>query len=153
MSRSTDKDIEKYVRDQMPAKVRKALSHALYELWHGPSGEGMGFIKAAKIVNDWWDENMGGNLVVDDAGNVSTESEWKRFVRQAAKDAYEGTKKQAIKDGVDDEEERNTEYGYVTRAEYDAMQAADFEEQSINEGSTLYEARDVRHVVLGSEWP
>jgi hypothetical protein len=32
MSNSTDKDVEKYVRDQMPIKVQKALSRALYEL-------------------------------------------------------------------------------------------------------------------------
>jgi hypothetical protein len=113
----------------------------------------MGFIKAAKIVETWWNENMGDDLIVDDAGNVSTKYEWDRFVRKSVKNAYEEAKKQAIKDGVDDEEERNTEYGYVTRAGYDAMQSADFEEKSINENSTLYKSRDVRGVVLGREWP
>jgi hypothetical protein len=137
----------------MPAKVRKALSHALYELWHGPSGEGMGFVKAAKIVNDWWGENMGSDLVIDDAGNVSTKHEWDRFVSKAVKETFKEAKKLAIEEGLDDEEARHTEYGYVTEADYTASQTADFEEQSLNEDATIYDARDVRHVVLGSEWP
>jgi hypoxanthine phosphoribosyltransferase len=154
MSKSTDKAIDTYVRDQMPEKVRKALSHALYELWYGPSGEGMGFVKAAKIVNDWWSTNMRSDLVVDeDSDSVSTQHYWDKWVEKTALERYKEARKELKTEGVDDEEERNTEYGYVTELEYQAMQSADFETQSLNENAIRYDSRDVKHIVLGSEWP
>ena len=154
MSKSTDKDIEKYVLSMMPKNVKKALSDAKYDLHYGPSGGGgrMGYVKASKIVNDWWRDDMNDDLVVDDGGNVSTEHEYKRFVEKSAKELYKEAKAEALKEGVDDEEERHTEYGYVTEAEYNARQSAHYGEESMNETATHYDNRDVKHIVLGSGW-
>jgi hypothetical protein len=148
MSKSTDKDIEKYVADLMPPKVKKALRIAQESLY---SGEG-DWVKNSKIVNDWWNENMRADLVVDDGGNVSTEYEWDRFVEKAVKEMYKEAKKQALAEGIDDEEEQSTEYGYVTEAEYAAQQSADHEGQNMNEVATRYNARDVKRLVLGRDW-
>src|SRR5208337_4335279 len=116
MSKSTDKDIEKYVLSMMPKNVKKALADAKYDLHYGPSGGGgrMGYVKASKIVNDWWRDNMNDDLVVDDGGNVSTEHEFEHFVRESVKELYKEGKAQALKEGLDDDEERDTEYGYVS---------------------------------------
>lgn len=154
MSKSTDKDIEKYVLSMMPKNVKKALGDAQFDLHHGPSGGGrrMGYVQASKIVNDWWRNDMSDDLVVDDGGNVSTEYEFKRFVEKSVKALYKEAKAEALKEGVDDEEERHTEYGYVTEAEYAAKQSADFAEQSATETATAYSNRDVKRIVLGSDW-
>jgi hypothetical protein len=154
MSKSTDKDIEKYVLSMMPKNVKKALSDAQYDLHYGPGGSGrrMGYVQASKIVNDWWRSEMNDDLVVDDGGNVSTEHEFKRFVQESVKKLYKEGKAQALKEGLDDDEERNTEYGYVSEAEYAAKQSADFGEQGLIETATVYSNRAIKHIVFGSEW-
>jgi len=152
MSRENDKAIVAYVMGEMPKRVKKALEDAKFDLHYGPGAGGMGWVKASKIVNDWWSENMHGDLVVDDGGNVSTEHDWEKFVEEAAKRMYKEALAQGKADDVDDEEERDTEYGYVTEREYNARQSADFEEQALNENATRYDAHDVRRLVLGSEW-
>jgi len=152
MSRENDKAIVAYVVGEMPKRVKKALEDAKFDLHYGPGAGGMGWVKASKIVNDWWSENMHGDLVVDDGGNVSTEHDWEKFVEEAAKRMYKEALAQGKADDVDDEEERDTEYGYVTEREYNARQSADFEEQALNENATRYDAHDVRRLVLGSEW-
>lgn len=151
---SFDKDITSYVLSMMPKTVKKALADAQHDLYYGPSsGKGrMGWVQASKIVHDWWRDNMSDDLVVDDGGNVSTEYEYKKFVRQSVKELYKEGKAQALKEGLDDDEERDTEYGYCSEAEYAAKQSADFGEQSMNETSTLYSNRDVKALVLGRDF-
>ena len=154
MSKETDKAIEAYVAAEMPKRVKKALADAKYDLHYGPSGGGgMGWTKASKIVNDWWSEHMGSDLVVDDGGNVSTQHDWDKFVERAAKDAYKQGLAQGKAEGVDDNEQSHTEYGYVTEREYGALQSADFETKGMNENATVYDSRQVKRLVLGSEWP
>ena len=153
MSKETDKAIEAYVAEKMPKTVKKALADAKYDLHYGPSGGGgMGWVKASKIVNDWWDRNMRSDLVVDDGGNVSTKHEWEKFVERTAKDRYKEARRELAKEGVDDEEEQGTEYGRVTRLEYDALQTADYETQAMNETATVYDERDVKRLALGRDW-
>jgi len=152
MSKSQDKDVERYVFEQMPAKVKKALAVAQHELYSGPSGSGMGYVKASKIVEDWWNENMRDDLVVDDGGNVSTQREFEKWVEKTALERYKEALKELKAEGVDDNEERHTEYGYVTELKYQAMQSADYETQALNESGTLYDARQVRNLILGRDW-
>lgn len=152
MSKETDKAVESYVATKMPKPVKKALADAKYDLHYGPGGGGMGWVKASKIVNEWWDRNMRSDLIVDDGGNVSTEHDWKKFVERIAKDRYKTARKELKAEGVDDEESQHTEYGYVTRLEYESLQSADSETQSMNETATRYDASDVRRLVLGRDW-
>jgi len=151
MSKMTDQAIEAYVKAKMPKTVQKALADAKYDLHYGPSGGGMGFVKASRIINEWWDRNMRHDLVVDDGGNVSTKHDWDKFVERSAKQAYKDAFKWGTERGTDNKEQRHTEYGYVTEREYDALQSADAETNSMNENATIYDAGDVKRLILGRD--
>lgn len=152
MPSSTDKDIEKYVHDLMPKKVKKALADAKYDLYYGPSGGGgMGWVKASKIVEDWWDENMGDDLVVDDAGNVSTKHDFDRFVEQLYDEREKDALQEAVDEGIGDDEE--DEYDADEAKEKYAKQEAQNYADGTIETSTEYDSRDVRRLVLGKDWP
>jgi hypothetical protein len=151
MSRSTDKDIEKYVHDLMPKRVKKALADAKFSLYHGPgSGGGMGYGKASEIVEDWWSENMGDDLVVDDGGNVSTKHDFDRYLNQISDERYNEALQEAIDEGIGDEEE------YESDADEAKIKYAKGEAQNYVDGtletSTIYDSRDVRRLVLGKDW-
>lgn len=152
MSRSTDEDVAAYVREKMPARVRKALADAKYDLYYGPSGGGgMGWEKASKIVEEWWDENMRDDLVVDDAGNVSTKYDFDRYLRQIYDERQKEAFQEAIDQGLDDSEETWTIEG--TEADRYAEREARNYVESTEEVMTHYDDSDVRRLVLGKEWP
>lgn len=152
MSRSTDEDVAAYVREKMPARVRKALADAKYDLYYGPSGGGgMGWEKASKIVEEWWDRNMRDDLVVDDAGNVSTKHDFDRYLRQIYDERQKEAFQEAIDQGLDDSEETWTVEG--TEADRYAEREARSYVESTEEITTHYDESDVRRLVLGKEWP
>lgn len=143
MSRSTDKDIEKFVFEQMPTKVKKALADAKYDLYYGPSGGGgMGFVKASEIVERWWDEYMNDDLVVDDGGNVSTSYDFDKYVKQLGDERFT----EAFQEAIDDGDE-----GMFadTRASEEATSYIESE----YERATVYDSSDVRRLILGKDWP
>jgi hypothetical protein len=152
MSRSTDKDIEAYVNGLMPKKVKKALADAKYDLYYGPgSGGGMGFEKASRIVEEWWDENMQDDLIVDDGGNVSTKHDFNRFVDQIFNEREKEALQEAIDQGIGDDEEYE-EDADEAKEKYAKQEAQNYVD-SAHETSTHYDERDVRRIVLGKDWP
>jgi hypothetical protein len=136
MSKMTDKAVIDYVQSEMPLKVRKAANAALDDLFSGPggmTGRGMSYGKATGIVSKWWDANMRVSLIVDDGGNVSTEYEFKRWLRTITEERYED----ALKESDGDEE-------------YAEREAA-HEEESAYETSIKYESSDVARLIFGSD--
>jgi hypothetical protein len=152
MSKSTDESIREYVKDKMPKKVREALAAALWDLHYGPGGGGaeMGWEEAREIVEDWWDKNMRSDLVVDDAGNVSTSHDWDKWLRQLYDDEEERALQEAIDEGVGDDEE--DEWERDEAKEKYAKKAAQAYAESENENATMYDFRDVKRLVLGRDW-
>jgi hypothetical protein len=154
MSRSTDGDVERYVREKMSARVRKALADAKYDLYYGPGGGGgMGWEKASKIVEEWWDRNMSDDLVVDDAGNVSTKHDFDRYLDQMADEREKEALQEAIDEGIESEEAEWIDGTYQTPAEAQARREAQYYVDGETERSTVYDERDVRRLVLGKDWP
>jgi hypothetical protein len=147
MSRKdTDKAVEKYVYDLMPKKVQKALAVAVNDVYYGPSGAGGGFIKNAKIVADWWRDNMGDDLVVDDGDNVSTKREYDNFLRVIGKERYaEALQEYADEHPVGEDEEFDDD-----AAEAWASNEAQNYVDGSQEGTMLYSDRDVQRL-LASE--
>jgi hypothetical protein len=136
MSKMTDDAVLGYMKREMPLKVRKAANAALDDLFSGPggmTGRGMSYVKATGIVSKWWDENMRVSLIVDDGGNVSTQYEFKRWVRTIVNERYED----ALKESDGDEEYAEREAAYA--------------EESAYETTTKYEPLDVAHLIFGSE--
>jgi hypothetical protein len=142
MSRSTDKYVEKYVSDKMPARVKKALAEAQFSLYYGSGGGGMGWVKASKIVEEWWDKHMRDDLAVDDGGNVSTEHEFKRWLEQIADERY----KEATQEAIDQDYEEDEVHPYASR---EAENYAD----GAMETTTVYDSGDVKRLILGKDWP
>ena len=152
MSRSTDEDVRDYVAKKMPTRVKKALADAKWDLYYGPGGGGgMGWVKASKIVEEWWDSHMSDDLVIDDAGNVSTKHDWNRFLRQSfderEKEALQEAIDQGVGDDAEDEWEADEAKERYARAEAESYVAGS------EETATLYDERDVRRLVLGKDWP
>lgn len=137
MSKSIEKYLEKYVYDLMPKRVRHALDVARESLY---SGQG-NWVKNQKIVEDWWNENMRDDFVVDDGGNVSTLREYENFADEECVVRYKEALKEAKKDGLEDDE-----------AEDFARKEQGYYRDSFSEAAVLYGARAVRHIVLGREW-
>lgn len=140
MSKS-DKHIEEYVRELMPKKVKVALLDAQNDLYYGPGSGGMGWVKASKIVEDWWSENMRDDLVLDDGGNVVTLYEFEKAADQEIKDRYKEALKESRERGDDDEEAEN----YATNE-------AEYYRESFSETVKLYHASSVKRIVLGRDW-
>ena len=152
MSRSTDKDIEKFVYERMPAKVRKALHDAKFELYHGPSGGGgMGWVKASEIVESWFDQYMNSDLVVDDGGNVSTDYDFDKYVDQIYEEREKEALQEAIDEGIGDDEkdEWDRDEAKMKYAQAEAERYAD----GARETTTAYDSSDVRRMILGKDWP
>jgi hypothetical protein len=142
MSKSTDKDIEKYVSELMPKKVKKALADAQFDLFHGPGGGGgMGWVKASKIVEDWWSENMRDDLVVDDGGNVTSLYDYEKLADKESKDRYKEALKEGKAEGLDEDEIENF-----------ALREAEYYRESFNEVATMVDALHVKRMILGRDW-
>lgn len=140
---SVDRDVLEYVKKKMPKRVQKALADAKYELFYGPSGGGgAGWVKSSKIVEDWWDENMRDDLVVDDGGNVTTKHNFDRYLNQLRDERHKEAKQEAI----DEDYEEDDIEPYADR------EAESYADSAI-ETSTLYEEHDVKKLVLGKDWP
>lgn len=153
MSRSSDKALVEYVKKKMPARVKKALADAQFDLHYGPgAGGGMGWVKASKIVEEWWDENIG-DLVVDDGDNVLSKHDFDRAVESAADDYEKEALQQAIDEGFPTEEQEWIDGRYQTEAEAEASRQAQNYANDEIERATLYDERDVKRLVLGKDWP
>ncbi len=154
MSRSTDKDIETYVAGLMPARVKKALAKAKFNLYYGAAdpGEDIGetWGKNSRIVEDWLDENLD-DLVVDDGGNVSTKHDFDRFVDQLYDEREKEALQEAIDEGVGDDEEDDDDADEA-KIKYAKQQAQNYADGA-HETSTLYDSGDVRRIILGRDWP
>lgn len=154
MSRSTDENVVAYVREKMPKRVREALADAKYDLYYGPGGGGgMGWVKASKIVEEWWDEEMRDDLVVDDAGNVSTKHDFDRYLDQVADEREREALQEAIDEGIESEEAEWIDGTYQTPAEAQAKREAQSYVDGETERAMVYDERDVRRLVLGKDWP
>ena len=155
MSRSTDEDVVAYVREKMPERVRKALADAKWNLYYGASDPDedieMTWTEASKIVEDWWDDHMRDDLIVDDAGNVSTQHDFSRWLHRLYKEREEEALQEAIDQGIGDMEEDEWE-ATEAREKYAKQEAASYAD-SAQEEATLYHERDVRRLVLGKDWP
>jgi hypothetical protein len=152
MSRSTDKDIEKYVFEQMPAKVKKALADAKYDLFYGPSGGGgMGFVKASEIVERWWDEHMNDDLVVDDGGNVVRKYMFDRYVEQSSDEREKEALQEAIDEGIGDDEEGEWDRDEA-KVKYAKQEAQNYADSSY-ETATVYDSNRVKRMIFGKGWP
>jgi hypothetical protein len=141
--KDSDKAVEKYVYDLMPKKVQKALAVAVNDVYYGPTGAGGGFIKNAKIVRNWWDENMGEDLIVDDGGNVSTKHDYDRFLEQIGKERHKEAFDEYIEEHVSEDEDEDLE----TPAERYADQEAQNYVDAAQENTMLYSNRDVQRLV------
>lgn len=151
MSRSTDKDIEKFVFERMPAKVKKALADAKFDLYYGPSGGGMGFVKGSEIVERWWDQHMNDDLVVEDVGHVSTKHDFDRFIEQIYDEREKEALQEAIDEGVGDDEEDEWDRDEA-KTKYAQRQAQSYAD-AVSEDATIYDSSDVKRVILGKDWP
>lgn len=154
MSRSTDEAVTEYISSQMPARVKKALAKAKFNLFYGAAepGEDIGgtWGKSSRIVEEWMDEHSD-DLVVDDAGNVSTRHEFDKWLRQVGDEEEERALQEAIDEGLDNTDESWSVDG--TEAERQARRAAHAYVDSELERSTAYDSSDVRRLVLGKDWP
>jgi hypothetical protein len=160
MSRKTnDKAVENYIFEMMPKDVQEAREAALHNLYYGASEPdediGMTWATASKIVEDWWDENGRFELVVDDAGGVSDKHEFDKWIESLAKERYRDAMQEATDDpaaaGIDiDEETGEPDERDIERY---AEKQAQYEADANQENSVLYEDRDVRKLILTSEWP
>lgn len=152
MSRSTDKDVEKYVQELMPKKVKTALADAKYDLYYGPgSGGGMGFVKASEIVERWWSEHMGDDLVVDDGGNVVPKYMFDRYVEQSSDEREKEALQEAIDEGIGDDEEDEDDADEA-KVKYAKREAQNYAESSY-ETATVYDSGRVKRMILGKDWP
>jgi hypothetical protein len=152
MSRSTDKDVEKYVHELMPKRVQKALANAKYDLYYGPgSGGGMGFVKASEIVESWWDEHMSDDLVVDDGGNVVRKYMFDRYVEQSFDEREKEALQEAIDEGIGDDEEDEWDRDEA-KVKYAKQEAKNYTDSSY-ETATIYDSNRVKRMILGKDWP
>ena len=51
---SAYKAVKEYFVETMPKPVHRALGAALRNLYDGPSGSGMGFESALRVLTEWW---------------------------------------------------------------------------------------------------
>jgi hypothetical protein len=159
MSKKTnDKAVENYIFDLMPKKVKEAREAALHNLYYGASEPdediGMTWATSSKIVEDWWDDNGPFELVVDDAGNVSSKHDFDKWIESLAKERYEAAMEEAESDpaaaGIDTEDDT---YQVERQIEQYAEKQAQIEADVNQENSFLYENRDVRKLILTGDWP
>jgi len=155
MSKSTDQTIREYVGAKMPARVKKAFEKAKWNLFYGAAepGEDIGatWAKNSEIVEDWFDTKMNDDLVVDDAGNVSTGHDFDRWLEQLYDEREKEALQEAIDEGIGDDEEDEWDRDEA-KEKYAKEQATAFAEAE-QENATRYEASYVRELVLGREWP
>lgn len=154
MSRSTDNDINTYIRDLMPERVRKALAKAKFNLHYGAEDPDEDieetWDKNSKIVEDWLDENLD-DYVVDDGGNVSTKRDFDRFVDQIYDEREKEALQEAVDQGIgdDEEDEDDADEAKLKYAKQEAQNYAD----GAHETATSYDSSDVRRIILGKDWP
>lgn len=159
MSRKTnDKAVENYIFEMMPEDVKEARNAALHNLYYGAAEPdediGMTWATSSKIVNDWWDENGPFELVVDDAGNVSEKHDFDKWIKALAKDRYEAALDEAESDpAAFDIDTEDDAHEVERQIEQYAEKQAQIEADVNQENSVLYDSRDVRKLILTSEWP
>lgn len=155
MSKSTDQSIKEYVTEKMPKRVKEALKKALWNLHYGAADPnediGKTWEKNSGIVEEWFDTKMNDDLVVDDAGNVSTGHDFDRYLEQLYDEREKEALQEAIDEGIGDDEE--DEWSADEAKEKYAKQQAEAWAESEQENSTRYDASDAKVLVLGREWP
>jgi hypothetical protein len=155
MSKSTNASIEAYVAEKMPKRVKEALSKAMWNLHHGAADPnediGATWEKNSGIVEDWFNTRMNDDLVVDDAGNVSTGSDFERYLEQLYDEREKEALQEAIDEGIGDDEEDESDADEA-KEKYAEQQARAWAE-SEQENSTRYDASYVKRLVLGRDWP